>query len=63
MVWLLALLAVSAEAAPGYETRCGWVENPTPGNWSLMDHDGEWEIGIQGGRQAEGPDFPDFRKQ
>jgi hypothetical protein len=43
-----------------YLRRCGWLENPAPGNVWLKDRDGEWEIAIQGGRQAEGnwPDFP-----
>ena len=43
------------------ETRCGWFENPTPGNASLSDRDGEWIIGVQGGYQASGnwPDFSD----
>ncbi|QRP65722.1 DUF4087 domain-containing protein [Rhodanobacter sp. FDAARGOS 1247] len=39
--------------------RCGWFENPTPGNATLTDRDGEWEIGIQGGHQADG-DWPEF---
>ena len=31
----------SAKAALA-ETRCGWVVNPTPGNWWLNDRDGSW---------------------
>ena len=27
----------------------GWLQNPTPGNWWLVDRDGEWTIGTQGG--------------
>jgi hypothetical protein len=42
-----------------FERRCGWVDNPTPANWWLVDRDGEWEVGIQGGYQAEG-EMPDF---
>ena len=41
------------------ETRCGWFSNPTPGNAWLIDRDGEWTIGNQGGFQASG-DWPDF---
>lgn len=41
------------------ENRCGWFENPTPGNAWLTDKDGEWEIGTQGGYQAEG-DWANF---
>ncbi|PYS99063.1 MAG: DUF4087 domain-containing protein [Acidobacteria bacterium] len=39
--------------------RCGWFSNPTPANAWLVDRDGEWTIGIQGGYQAEG-DWPDI---
>lgn len=42
------------------ETRCGWFHNPTPANAWLIDRDGEWTIGVQGGYQAEG-DWPDFK--
>jgi hypothetical protein len=31
------------------ENRCGWLENPTPGNWWLTDADGTWVIASQGG--------------
>jgi Protein of unknown function (DUF4087) len=47
-----------AEGA-GFERRCGWVDNPTPANWWLVDRAATWEIGVQGGYQAEG-DLPDF---
>jgi hypothetical protein len=30
------------------EIRCGWVDNPTPGNWWLTDRDGEWTLMLQG---------------
>jgi hypothetical protein len=42
-----------------FEKRCGWFINPTPGNAWLDDRDGEWTIGVQSGRQADG-DWPDF---
>jgi hypothetical protein len=51
-----------AKAAPApaqAESRCGWFENPTPANASLLDRDGEWVISVQGGHQAEG-DWPSF---
>lgn len=38
---------------PLFETRCGWLVNPTPSNIWLYDKDGEWIIGIQGGRSVE----------
>jgi hypothetical protein len=40
--------------------RCGWIDNPTPANLSLVDRDGEWLIGVQGGYEAHG-EMPDFR--
>ena len=56
-----AMLAVRPGAAGGdaAETRCGWFDNPTPGNASLHDREDEWIIGVQGGHQAEG-DWPEF---
>lgn len=42
------------------ENRCGWYENPTPGNHWLTDKDGEWLIGAQGGFQADGDYPPEF---
>lgn len=47
----VALLAGQALAA---ENRCGWVQNPTPGNWWLTDRDGQWTIMAQGGYEAAG---------
>ena len=46
-----------------FETRCGWLSNPTPANVWLNDRDGEWIIGVQGGYQLdqEWP-WPDFKK-
>ncbi len=39
---------------------CGWFLNPTPGNASLVDRQGEWSISTQGGDEAEG-DWPEFK--
>lgn len=54
--------ARAAGAAPAEgERRCGWLSNPTPGNWWLTDRDGEWVLGTQGGEQAPGMDeMPDM---
>ncbi|HMI40834.1 MAG TPA: DUF4087 domain-containing protein [Sphingomicrobium sp.] len=58
LILVAALLASPAKAA---ERRCGWVQNPTPANWSLIDQDGEWVIGVQGGYQSPGMDnIPDL---
>ncbi|GAA5158426.1 DUF4087 domain-containing protein [Viridibacterium curvum] len=59
---LLFCATTVAIAADKPVTRCGWFENPTPGNAWLKDADGEWVIGIQGGHQAEG-DWPEFGKR
>lgn len=56
---LAALLAAAPQSAP--RTRCGWLQNPTPANYWLIDRDGEWTIMAQGGYQAEGWDeMPDM---
>lgn len=33
---------------PKTEQRCGWLVNPTPGNWEFVDRDGNWQIASQG---------------
>lgn len=59
-----ALASQPAASAPPAEgvLRCGWFENPTPGNAWLTDRDGLWLIAAQGGHQAEG-DWPRFSAQ
>ncbi|KMM77393.1 hypothetical protein ACP93_00640 [Xanthomonas sp. NCPPB 1128] len=56
-------LCVVAQAAPPAQTvtRCGWFDNPSPGNATLVDKDGEWMVGQQGGHQAEGT-WPTFSR-
>ncbi|MCL2449354.1 MAG: DUF4087 domain-containing protein [Polyangiaceae bacterium] len=49
----------AAPSSRAFARRCGWIDNPTPANVWLVDRDGEWEIGIQGGHQADG-EMPDF---
>ena len=58
-----AAAPAAALAPPGAETarRCGWLHNPTPGNWWLFDGHGEWILASQGGEQALGmDDMPDL---
>jgi hypothetical protein len=57
--------SASAPAAPkqakASARRCGWLHNPTPGNWWLVDSDGQWILGTQGGHQAPGlHEMPDM---
>jgi Protein of unknown function (DUF4087) len=60
---LLLVTVVFANGQPGlpneseagqFETRCGWLTNPTPANVWLYDRTGEWIIGLQGGHQTKG---------
>ncbi|MEN9893084.1 MAG: hypothetical protein RLY78_3379 [Pseudomonadota bacterium] len=51
--------AAASATAASPALRCGWFVNPTPGNAWLIDRDGEWVIGLQGGHQADG-DWPIF---
>lgn len=62
---VMALSALGNAAAspipPRPLRRCGWLENPTPGNFWLRDRDGEWELATQGGYEAPGFDtLPDM---
>ena len=51
-------LAASSAAA---ETRCGWFVNSTPGNFWLVDAEGEWSIAWQGREPPPGfEDLPDM---
>ena len=50
---------VMAQSIPT-ENRCGWFENPSPQNVWLLDREGEWEISMQGGSEAQG-DWPKFK--
>ena len=56
-VAMAATLAIAANAhaasARAAETRCGWIENPTPANWWLEDADNTWTIMTQGDDSGE----------
>jgi Protein of unknown function (DUF4087) len=61
MLFLIAVALAAAAPAQAAERRCGWLHNPTPANWFLVDRAGEWLIGMQGGHQAAGmDDMPDM---
>lgn len=48
-------------AAAGPARRCGWLHNPTPGNWWLVDREGQWVLGTQGRESLAGmDDMPDM---
>lgn len=67
--WLVAAAAltlglgagIATAQQPGGEQRCGWFDNPSPGNAWLHDKDGRWTVAIQGDYQAEG-DWPPVYK-
>ena len=57
---LLLALAIPA-GAEAAERRCGWLANPTPGNYWLTDRDAEWILAEQGGEPVPGMEvMPDF---
>ena len=50
---LIVILGMfSALAATAEETRCRWLENPSPANMWLIDRDGSWDISVQGTSNA-----------
>jgi hypothetical protein len=49
-------LGAFAFNAHAVETRCGWINNPTPANYTITDAERTWVIAVQGGYQAEGVD-------
>ena len=53
---IISSLFIVALPAKAVETRCGWLHNPTPRNWYLIDKDGRWIISQQGGYEAKGMD-------
>lgn len=58
---LITLCLGFAPSSYANERRCGWLQNPTPANWWLVDRDGSWTISTQGGRSARGMDrIPDL---
>jgi len=64
MLPALLLSAAAADAQRGSELRCGWVVNPTPGNYWLVDRHAPrgWLMSAQGGYAAAGMDLlPDFQ--
>ena len=58
---LLTLAMLGAMPAMPAEKRCGWLWNPTPGNFSLRDREAEWIISSQGDdAAAELGNLPDM---
>lgn len=57
------LILTTPLGAQTLERRCGWLDNPTPGNWFLTDRFGSWDIGLQGGFQARGIENIDLQNE
>lgn len=62
LAFALATTMLIASAASAAENRCGWIVNPTPGNYWLDDREGSWTIMTQGSDiEAKGAEkMPDF---
>jgi hypothetical protein len=41
---VFALAAAASPIPPQSEKRCGWLVNPTPANWWLVDRAGQWTV-------------------
>jgi hypothetical protein len=52
--------ATAVATAPEGHLRCGWFDNPSPGNATLADRDGEWTVAMQGMFSAKGK-WPSFK--
>ena len=51
---VVIMVCFHLQSAASAERRCGWYQNPTPGNLMLTDRDGTWWITSQ--MEANGPD-------
>jgi hypothetical protein len=58
---LLPLALMGAAPAPKPVQLCGWIDNPTPGNWWFIDRSGTWDLATQGQEGVKGFDrMPDM---
>jgi len=56
---------LNQSTSPQFETRCGWLDNPTPANFWLFDREAQWILGNQGGYQLSASDWdklPEFKR-
>ncbi len=63
LILLSLTLSLNATAsALAKENRCGWIQNPTPGNYWLDDGEGSWMLMAQGSEQEPlgMENMPDF---
>lgn len=60
----LSLLALPTAPLQAQERRCGWLHNPSPGNYWLTDRQGDWIMAAQGARETPGMDrMPDMTER
>ena len=57
------LSAALINPAHASETRCGWLQNPTPGNWSLTDADATWILSTQADEPNESLEIPSLNEK
>ncbi len=60
---IFGFLVIAVPPSYALEKRCGWLDNPTPGNWYLVDRNEQWTISQQGGYTARGEDIPDLSRK
>jgi hypothetical protein len=48
LIICFALTLAGTSALSAKENRCGWIQNPTPGNYWLDDGEGSWILMTQG---------------
>jgi len=56
------LFDASAQQSKKFETRCGWLDNPSSGSYSLSDKDRKWTIREQGDREGVDFEIPAFKR-
>ncbi len=60
-VVLIPLILMAAAPTSKPVTLCGWLDNPTPGNWWFIDKSGTWDLVTQGQDGVKGFDkMPDM---
>jgi hypothetical protein len=61
---IFGFLVIAGYPSLALEKRCGWLDNPTPANWFLVDRNETWTISAQGGYQARGmANIPDVSEK
>jgi hypothetical protein len=62
LILSLAVSLTTASTLLAEENRCGWIQNPTPGNYWLDDRDGSWMLLAQGSQEEPVgmENMPDF---